>query len=379
MTMHPRPRLIVVAHSLDASDGGMETVHVRLIHELRNEFEVIAVACRLDPSLEGIVDFEQIRVPTTPAPLRFAAFYLAATRRLRHLRAMGDVVHTCGAIVGGRVDVASIHTLSAAVVAARGGKLAPTGAPPLRRLNSGLLRWMAIRAERHCYRPRRLGIAAAVSEATADEVRAFYPGVAVAVTPNGVDTTRFAPDATVRSIERDSLGIADEQFVALFVGGDFERKGLGIAIEALQASPSTVLVAAGPGDLARAGEVAASSGVKDRVHLLGPRRDVERLDQMADVYVCASDYEADSLALLEAAASGLALVSTRVGSAPLFITDADCGVLVDREPRALGEALEQMAADRAGVALMGERARQAAQIRSWARAAEAVAALLRRG
>ena len=69
MTTHPRPRLIVVAHSLDASDGGMETVHVRLIHELRNEFEVIAVACRLDPSLEGLVDFVQIRVPTTPAPL----------------------------------------------------------------------------------------------------------------------------------------------------------------------------------------------------------------------------------------------------------------------------------------------------------------------
>lgn len=378
MTTHPRPRLIVVAHSLDASDGGMETVHVRLIHELLDEFEVIAVSCRLDQTLKDVVTFERIGVPTTPAPLRFTAFYLAATRRVRRLRSLGDVVHTCGAIIGGRVDVASIHTLSAAVVAARGGRLAPPGAPLVRRINSGLLRWLALRAERHCYRPRRLGIAAAVSEATAAEVRTFYPGVAVAVIPNGVDTDRFRPNLETRATVRAELDIDEEQFVALFVGGDFERKGLGIALVSLQASPSTVLVAAGPGDLERAQSVAEQAGVADRVRLLGPRHDVERLDQMADVFLCASDYEADSLAMLEAAASQLALVSTRVGSAPAFITAADCGVLVDRSPASIATALEGLANNRHETARLGERARVAAQSRSWARAGEGVAALLRR-
>lgn len=378
MTSSRRQRLIVVAHSLDAADGGMETVHVRLIHELLAEFDVVALTCRLDPTLEGMVGFEKVVVPMTPAPLRFAAFYVAATRRLARLRAPGDVVHSCGAIVGGRVDVASIHTLSAAIIAARGGRLAPPGASPVRRVNSGLLRWMALVAERHCYRPRRLGIAAAVSDATADEVRRFYPGVAVAVTPNGVDLNRFAPNPAVRSELRAQLGLDDRQFVALFVGGDFERKGLPIAIEALADAPSVVLVVVGPGDLDRARGLAERVGVSSRLRLMGPRTDVERFDQMADAYLCASDYEADSLALLEAASTGLAIVSTRVGSASAFISASDCGVLVDRDPGSIAVVLEALAHDRGAVTDYGRKARTAAQSRSWANAAAAVGALLQR-
>jgi UDP-glucose:(heptosyl)LPS alpha-1,3-glucosyltransferase len=377
MATPPRPRLLVVAHSLVKADGGMETVHVRLITELLDRFDVTAVACRLDPSLVDRVTFERVAVPTTPAPLRFAAFWLVATRRLARIRQPGDVVHTCGAIVGGRVDVASIHTLSAAVVAARGGRLAPPGATRVRRLNSGLLRFLALRAERHCYRPRRLGVAAAVSDATAEEVRAFYPGVAVAVTPNGVDLDVFAPDPAVAVEVRRELGLADE-VVALFVGGDFERKGLGIVIEALRHAPQVHLVAAGPGDLDRAAATASAAGVADRVHLLGARRDVDRLDKMADIYVGASDYEADSLALLEAAAAGLPLVSTAVGSAATFITEGSCGIVVDRTPAAIGAALRLLAEDPARRAELGRSARTWAATRSWERSADAVAALLDR-
>jgi glycosyltransferase involved in cell wall biosynthesis len=375
--VHPRRRVVVVAHSLVASDGGMETVHVRLIEEMLDRVDVVALTCRLDPRLEGRVELRQVKVPTSPAPLRFALFFLVASMMLSRLRRDGDVVHTCGAIVAGRVDVASIHTLSAAIVAARDGRLAAPGATLPRRINSGLLRWMALRAERHCYRPRRLGVAAAVSQVTRDEVERFYPDVDVVVTPNGVDPERYHPDPSVRPVVRAELGIPDDAVVALFVGGDFERKGLGLAIESLVAAPAVHLVAAGPGDLQRARDLARSLDVDDRVHLLGARSDVERLDQAADLYLCASLYEADSLALLEAAASGLAIVSTRVGSAEAFVGsgDAAAGILVDRTAESIGAGLEALASDPLKRQQHGARALEASMTRRWSAIATQVLGL----
>jgi len=88
---------------------------------------------------------------------------------------------------------------------------------------------------------------------------------------------------------------------------------------------------------------------------------------MADLYVCASLYEADSLALLEAAATGLALVSTPVGSAEALLgrPPAAAGLVVERTPVAIGEALEQLAGDPAIRVAMGALARQRALERSW--------------
>ena len=365
---------MVVAHSLVASDGGMETVHVRLIHELLDAVDVVAVTCRLDPSLEGRVELHRVPVPTSPAPLRFATFFVVASIMVARLRRSDDLIHTCGAIIANRISISTIHKLSAAIVAARGGRLAAPGAPVVRRMNSGLLRWMALRAERYVYRSGRLGMAAAVSATTAAEVERFYPTVPVVITPNGVDPLRFHPDREARVAVRAELGLAAEAVVALFVGGDFERKGLTVAIEALRHAPSVVLVAAGPGDVMGAQRRAMACGVADRVIILGPRRDVERLDQAADLYLCASEYEADSLALLEAAASGLALVSTRVGSAEelLGVGPGAAGVLVDRTPPAIGAALEAMATD----AGLRQRSGTSALERSAARRWSAVAAQL---
>ena len=373
-----RPRrVIVVAHSLVAADGGMETVHVKLISEMLEEVDVVAVTCRLDPSLEGRVELHRVRVPTTPAPLRFAAFFIVASVMLARVRRRGDVVHACGAIVGNRISISTIHTLSAAIVAARGGRLAAPGAPLLRRLNSGLLRWMALRAERLVYRRDRLGLAAAVSVVTAAEVERFYPTVPVVVTPNGVDPLRFHPDQAVAAEVRAELDLPPAAVVALFVGGDFERKGLGLAIEALVGAPAVHLVAAGPGDVEGARRRALELGVGERVRILGPRRDVERLDQAADVYLCASDYEADSLALLEAAATGLALVSTRVGSAESFVGTGPgaAGLLVDRTPEAIAAALTRLAEDESLRRRCGESALERSGARRWSAVADQVLGL----
>ena len=224
-------------------------------------------------------------------------------------------------------------------------------------------------------RPRRVIVVA--HSLVAAEVERFYPTVPVVVTPNGVDPLRFHPDQAVAAEVRAELDLPPDAVVALFVGGDFERKGLGLAIEALVGAPAVHLVAAGPGDVEGARRRALELGVGERVRILGPRRDVERLDQAADVYLCASDYEADSLALLEAAATGLALVSTRVGSAESFVGTGPgaAGLLVDRTPEAIAAALTRLAEDESLRRRCGESALERSGARRWSAVADQVLGL----
>ena len=73
---------------------------------------------------------------------------------------------------------------------------------------------------------------------------AYAPSVTI---HNGVDTNGFAPG--LRSDEarklRAALEIAEERLVAVFVGGEWERKGLKPIIEALALARDWDLVVAG--------------------------------------------------------------------------------------------------------------------------------------
>ncbi|WP_353814438.1 glycosyltransferase family 4 protein [Agromyces sp. SYSU T00266] len=156
----------------------------------------------------------------------------------------------------------------------------------------------------------------------------------VTVIPNGVDTERFRPrDAAGRAAVRAELGIADDATVAIFIGHEFERKGLHLAIEALRTAAGVVLlVVGGSADMIRRARAQARrAGVVDRVVFAGERPDPVPLLGAADVLVLPSAYEANALVVLEALACGVPVVSTRVGFAPDIVVDGENGFLVARE------------------------------------------------
>ena len=99
--------------------------------------------------------------------------------------------------------------------------------------NTAANRIVALLAERWCYREGRVRTLAAVSDGIAGELATHFAGVPVVVTPNGVDARRFRPNKTDRSRIRSAGGAADDDVVVLFVGGDWDRKGLAVAIEAV--------------------------------------------------------------------------------------------------------------------------------------------------
>jgi len=374
-----KPRIAMVAHRVDDS-GGMERVHAEIVRRLLDRYRFTIVASRVADDLREQVDWRRVPLPSIPAPIRFVVFYGLGAILLRSVRA--DLVHVCGALVPNRADVASVHFCHAGFITASGG-LAPEGSPMGRRLNTSLERRLAVGAERWSYRPGRLRLLAPVSQQVAGELRRAYPGVAVRETPNGVDLDRFCPDSSVRQVVRSELGTDEGVTVALFVGGDWDRKGLALAIDALaiaRASGAHVeLWALGSGDERRFRVQADAAGVAGAVRFLGRRPEAERYYQAADVYLCCSSYEAFSLALLEAAASALPVVATRVGGVAELLegTGEQGGVVVARRAPEVGAALTALSDDVGRRARFGRAARRRAERFGWDGLADVVDGIYR--
>ena len=115
---------------------------------------------------------------------------------------------------------------------------------------------------------------------------------------------------------------------------------------ALQASRERDVVGDGP-LRAEYERLAGELGVAGRVefHGLQPKAELAERMRRADVFVLASRFENNPCVLLEAMASGLPVVATRVGGVPELVDDRS-GLLADpRDPAALAariaEALER--------------------------------------
>ncbi|HZQ64812.1 MAG TPA: glycosyltransferase family 4 protein [Gaiellaceae bacterium] len=370
--------MALVAHGIH-DGGGMERAFAELVRRIRNRYDVVVLSSDLGDDLRRLVEWRRVPVPRRPAPLRFALFYAIGGVRLALTRA--DVVHTLGAIVPNAVDVASVHFCTAGFVE-RVGRLGAPTAPLVRRVNTGLARALFLAAERWTYRPGRVRRLGAVSRGVAAELARNYPGIAPALTPNGVDTSRFRPDEAARRGVRTELGIAPDEVVALFVGGDWHGKGLALAVDALaRAQPRSPaglrLLVVGDGDRRRFDALAREHGVAEHVVFAGRRRDPERYYAAADVFLLPSWYETFSLAAFEAASSGLPVVASALNGVEELLGDGRAGLLVPRDAESFAAALAALASDPDLRRRLGTHARDRASEYTWDRSAQAVEALYR--
>jgi len=100
-------------------------------------------------------------------------------------------------------------------------------------------------------------------------------------------------------------------------------------------------------------EMASAEGVDDRLRFTGIRNDVPRLMEAMDVIVLPSLIEACSMAIIEAMAVGKPVVATRAGGNPELIEDQNTGLLVERAPETLAEAVIGLLQDSQRRAAMG--------------------------
>lgn len=160
------------------------------------------------------------------------------------------------------------------------------------------------------------------------------PAERITVVHNGLPQQSIPPGA--RAEMRAELGLAETDYVAIFVGSGWERKGLRFAVEAVRQMRGVTLLVAGKGNPRGLDAVPG-------VCFLGPRRDVPRLLAAADVFVLPTIYEPFSNACLEALAAGLPVITTSAnGFAEIMAPGTDGEVIDDPSDRAaLAAAIER--------------------------------------
>ncbi|HEX3947138.1 MAG TPA: hypothetical protein VHW47_05510, partial [Acidimicrobiales bacterium] len=153
------PTVALVAHGIH-DRGGMERACAELISHLHDRVRFVVVSCELTSLRAGQVDrWVRVRAPMRPIALKLPWFYAQAGAIVAKLPV--NLVHTIGAIVPNRADLATVHFCQTGYVAVT-GSLAPSDAPVLRRVNTSLCKVQAILAERWTYRPGRIRQLAAV-------------------------------------------------------------------------------------------------------------------------------------------------------------------------------------------------------------------------
>jgi UDP-glucose:(heptosyl)LPS alpha-1,3-glucosyltransferase len=228
-------------------------------------------------------------------------------------------------------------------------------------------------AEWYCYRPSRTRRLVAVSSGVAAELKRFYPAMAgsIDVVPNGVDRDAFRPQESIRRRMRRDLGLADGDLMALFVGGEWPRKGLRFAIDAIGRLPDWRLIVLGAGDDAHYRELARRAGADGRIDFLGLRPDAVSFYAAADAFLLPTAYEVFPLVVLEAAAAGLPLLVTRVNGVEDILVHGDNGWFIEPEGAMIAARLAELQRNEALRRKMGAAARAATTAYTWERSVEA--------
>jgi glycosyltransferase involved in cell wall biosynthesis len=179
----------------------------------------------------------------------------------------------------------------------------------------------------------------AVSKYTVDELTELY-GInkeKIHVIYNGVDINKFKPK--LNKIElRQEFGLEDRQKVVLFVGRLYHRKGLEVLLHSipavLQEFNDVKFAISGTGFKEKKEslrKLAKILKIEDSVLFLGyvPDEKLPDLYAASDIFVLPAIYENFPFAILEAQATSIPVISTKVGGIPEFLTDNINGFLIE--------------------------------------------------
>lgn len=196
-----------------------------------------------------------------------------------------------------------------------------------------------------------------------------FPASKVFVIPNGVDVQRFAPRPAARRKLRDDLGLAPETPLVGIVAALRPEKNHRLFVEAAARVRSVrpdvhfVVVGDGPERPAIA-QAIAEHGLQSCVHLLGTRSDTHELLAAWDAFALTSHNEANPVSILEALASGVPVVATRVGSVPETVIPGQTGFLAEPgDAEGIAEALLRLIADRPLAQRLGASGRELVEAR----------------
>ena len=359
--------MVTGAYWPELSGGGLQCR--TMIHALKDAFRFRVFTTCTDRSLpaddlvEGVSVTRAYVDPSNPMT-KLGAVWATVVFFARH-RSTFDVVHLHGFSQKSIVIIllARLFAKKVVITIHTAGQDEPDA---VRRQG-----WLAFK----CYASADRFIA--ISPAMAENYRrSSLPVERVVLVPNAVDTSRFAPlDGASRGRLKATLHLAraDVPWV-LFVGFFSHDKGPRILFDAwlrlIDAGLQCALVFVGA-SASTYNEVdptiadgirceVTARGLERLVHFAGVVGDVERYYQTADIYAMPSVREAFGMSLVEAMATEVPVVATRIaGVTDEIVDDGVTGILVEpRDPTSLAGAIEALLRNPTASGAMGQRARR---------------------
>jgi UDP-glucose:(heptosyl)LPS alpha-1,3-glucosyltransferase len=149
----------------------------------------------------------------------------------------------------------------------------------------------------------------------------------------GVDFTIFNSSVRNEGAQlRTSLGIGGEAIVVLFVGTNYERKGLDTLLQAisrLKYKEKYRLLVVGKGNIPRYQRLAQRLGLQEVAIFCGFQEQIPPFYGAADIFVLPSYYDPFGNVCLEAMACGLPVITTRETGVSELMAHGKSGFIMD--------------------------------------------------
>lgn len=343
MPMHNRPenrdqsKCIAVVVPRYGLVGGGEKLVYELTERIAadHRWRVHVFANRWQSGSESI-QFHHVPILTFPRFMTPLSFALFARRKINRVGV--DLIHTHERILDAHIY--SVHGIPHTIWVKQ-----------IRRKRvMSLFDYTLANIERRLINSPNCKHLLAVSSITAEKLNQAFNGISdrIKIVSPGIDRQPFTRwvRQDCRKTLREQFGWHADDLVLLFVGMNFEIKGLDVILKSLglacRASPDVTirLLVVGKGNIRKYRQLAESLGLRDHVALSGPiHSDIERIYLGSDFFILMSQFDTFGLVVLEAMAAGLpVIISRNVGARDMveenangFVVDGDnCDVIADK-------------------------------------------------
>lgn len=152
----------------------------------------------------------------------------------------------------------------------------------------------------------------------------YVPGV-------GIDTDDYKNIVVDKNKIRSSLGLKNSDIVCISMGDLIPRKNYGVAIKAIAKYKNhdlQYLICGKGSELGNLKKLAKEENVEDQIHFLGYRTDIKELLKASDIFLFTTLQEGMPRSMMEAMASGLPCIASRIRGNVDLLEDEKGGFLV---------------------------------------------------
>jgi UDP-glucose:(heptosyl)LPS alpha-1,3-glucosyltransferase len=327
-------RFAIGLRDFSKKKGGAERYLVDLCTRMAEEGYEVHVYTEHQNEANPRIYFHSVKTIPFPKSLQLLSFAIRATREMEN----GNYDITFG--VG--------NTLKADILQPHGGVHWAWFWRSLRAYDHPILwavkflgrvfspkQWVSGWIEDAPYRNKSLTKIIAISDMVKQDMMRWYriPEERIKVVYNGVDTERFHPrNRQYREEIRGRYGIGDELMI-LFVSNNFRMKGLGYLLRSLalmksEAHPPLKLLILGRDRKEPYLQIAKNLGISQDILFAGTTDEPEKYYGASDLLVHPTFYDACSLTVLEALASGLPVITTASNGASGILCHGEEGWVI---------------------------------------------------